>query len=146
MAKILVVDDDALILQALSKVLENEGHEVLGHTDPRKALEEKDFAVIISDFMMPHVNGIELLADVRKRMPQAVRLLLTAAADFKVAVDAVNRGEVFRLVGKPWSLADLQAVIRQSVEHYHLVDDNRRLQAELTQSNAALKVVNTQLE
>src|SRR3954465_7864854 len=109
MAKILVVDDDALILRALSKALENEGHQVLGHTDPRKALEEKDFAVVITDFMMPHVNGIELLAELRKKQSQAVRLLLTAAADFKVAVDAVNRGEVFRLVAKPWSLAEVQA-------------------------------------
>src|SRR5882762_5832574 len=65
MAQILVVDDDALICQALSKVLEMEGHHVLSHTDPRKALEEKDFIVVISDFMMPHVNGIELLAQIR---------------------------------------------------------------------------------
>src|SRR3954465_15133705 len=102
MAKILVVDDDALILQALSKVLENEGHEVVGHTDPRKALEEKDFALVVTDFMMPHINGIELLAELRQKQPSSVRLLLTAAADFKVAVEAVNRGEVFRLISKPW--------------------------------------------
>jgi putative nucleotidyltransferase with HDIG domain len=146
MAKILVVDDDALILQALSKVLENEGHTVVAHTDPRKALEEKDFSVIITDFMMPHVNGIELLADVRKRFPHSVRLLLTAAADFKVAVEAVNRGEVFRLIAKPWSLAELQAIVRQSTEHYKLVEDNQRLQGELQQTNQALKAMNTELE
>ena len=146
MAKILVVDDDALICQALSKVLEMEGHTVMAHTDPRKALEERDYAVVITDFMMPHVNGIELLTEVRKINPSAVKLLLTAAADFKVAVDAVNRGEVFRLVAKPWSLAELQAVIRQAVEHYHLVEDNRRLTVALKQTNEELKVVNTELE
>jgi len=146
MALILVVDDDALICQALSKVLEMEGHTVLAHTDPRKALEEKDFSVIITDFMMPHVNGIELLQEVRSKHPKAVRLLLTAAADFKVAVDAVNRGEVFRLVSKPWSLSELQGVIRQAVEHYHLVEDNRRLTEALKQTNEELKVVNADLE
>ncbi len=66
MAKILVVDDDALILQALTKVLENEGHAVVAHTDPRKAIEERGFSVVMTDFMMPHLNGIELLAQVRK--------------------------------------------------------------------------------
>ncbi|MBK7858336.1 MAG: response regulator [Archangiaceae bacterium] len=146
MALVLVVDDDALICQALSKVLESEGHTVLSHTDPRKALEEKDFAVVISDFMMPHVNGIELLAQVRKEQPQAVRLLLTAAADFKVAVDAVNRGEVFRLVAKPWALSELQSVIRQAIEHYHLVEDNRRLTDALKVTNDELLTMNIDLE
>jgi putative nucleotidyltransferase with HDIG domain len=146
MALILVVDDDALICQALTKVLEMEGHTVISHTDSRKALEEKGFSVVISDFMMPHLNGIELLTQVREKHPSAVRLLLTAAADFKVAVDAVNRGEVFRLVSKPWSLSELQAVLRQAVEHYHLVDDNRRLTEALQQTNEQLRTMNTDLE
>src|SRR5258705_7295960 len=114
MAQILVVDDDALILQALSKVVEMEGHHPVAHTDPRKALEEKDFSVIITDFMMPHINGIELLAQVRKERPQAVRLLLTAAADFKVAVQAVNRGEVFRPLLEAGALAQVQGVRPQT--------------------------------
>jgi putative nucleotidyltransferase with HDIG domain len=145
-ATILVVDDDALILQALTRVLENEGHSVIGHTDPRKAMEEKNFSIVISDFMMPHVNGIQLLAEFRKNKPESVRLMLTAAADFKVAIDAVNTGEVFRLISKPWVLGELQGVVRQAVEHYHLIEDNRRLNLELKLSNSSLKLMNTELE
>ena len=90
MIRILVVDDDALILQALTRILQNEGHEVVAHTDPYKALEERGFSVIITDFMMPNLNGIELLGSLKKTTPNAVRLLLTAAADFKVALEAVT--------------------------------------------------------
>ena len=60
MTRILVVDDDALILQALTKILQNEGHEVIAHTDPHKASKELEFSVVITDFMMPNLNGIEL--------------------------------------------------------------------------------------
>ena len=139
MIRILVVDDDALILQALTRILQNEGHEVVGHTDPHKALEEQGFHVVITDFMMPNVNGIELLGHLKQTNPNAVRLLLTAAADFKVALEAVNRGEVYRLLSKPWNLSELTTVMRQAVEHYRLMNENRRLQAELHQRNQHLE-------
>ncbi len=58
----------------------------------------------------------------------------------------MNRGEVFRLVAKPWTLADLQSSVRQAVEHFHLVEDNRRLHAEIKKSHDELKVVNSGLE
>ena len=101
MIRILVVDDDALILQALTRILQSEGHEVIGHTDPHKAIEERDFSIVVTDFMMPNLNGIELLGALKQTNPTAVRLMLTAAADFKVALAAVNRGEVYRLLSKP---------------------------------------------
>src|SRR5205807_1477409 len=127
MDKILVVDDDALILQALSRILSSEGYEVISHSDPLKAAEERDFSVVITDFMMPNMNGIELLGALRKNNPDSVRLMLTAAADFKVASDAVNRGEVYRILSKPWSLAELTSCVRQSIDHYHLISENQRL-------------------
>jgi response regulator RpfG family c-di-GMP phosphodiesterase len=140
MIRILVVDDDALILQALSRILQSEGHEVIGHTDPTKAAEERDFSVVITDFMMPNFNGIELLGVIKQTNPHAVRLMLTAAADFKVALDAVNRGEVYRILSKPWQLAELTSVVRQSVEHFKLMAENRRLSAELLVRNQHLEV------
>ena len=115
MIRILVVDDDALILQALTRILQNEGHEVVGHTDPHKAAEERGFSIVVTDFMMPNMNGIELLGALKQSNPNAVRLMLTAAADFKVALEAVNRGEVYRLLSKPWNLAELTTVVRQAV-------------------------------
>ncbi len=146
MTKILVVDDDALILQALTRILQNEGYQVIGHTDPSKAAEEKDFSVAISDYMMPNLNGIELLNHLKQTNPDSVRLMLTAAADFKVAMDAVNRGEVYRLLSKPWQLAELTAVVRQAVDYFNLRKENARLQQELTERNNLLEGLNINLE
>lgn len=146
MDRILVVDDDALILQALTRILQAEGYEVVSHSDPVQAARERDFAVVITDFMMPNLNGIELLGQLKQSNPMAVRLMLTAAADFRVASDAVNRGEVFRILSKPWTLSELISCIRQSVDHYHLVDENARLTRELALKNEELRRINQNLE
>jgi putative nucleotidyltransferase with HDIG domain len=137
MDRILLVDDDPLILQALTRILKAEGYDVVAHTDPVEASAERGFVVVITDFMMPQMNGIELLAALRKSSPDAVRILLTAAADFKVASDAVNRA---------WTLAELSACVKQAVAHYHLVRENDRLNKEIAEKNAALTEINSHLE
>src|SRR6516164_8956834 len=146
MNRILVVDDDALILQALSRILQAEGYEVICHADPLQAKHERDFTVVITDFMMPQMNGVELLAELRKHNPAAVRVLLTAAGDFKVASEAINQGEVYRILGKPWSIADLSSCVKQAVEHFRLVAENERLSGELSAKNQALVSINKDLE
>lgn len=146
MDRILVVDDDVRILAALSRIFQSEGYEVVTHSDPLQASREEGFQVVLTDFMMPHLNGIELLAALREKNPRAVRLMLTAAADFRTASEAVNRGEVFRLLGKPWSLADLTSSVRQAFHHYRLVEANERLTHEVAQKNAELLAINQDLE
>jgi len=146
MDRILLVDDDTLILQALSRILKTEGYEVVAHSDPERAATEVGFQVVITDFMMPKMNGIELLGALRQSNPHAVRILLTAAADFKVASDAVNRGEIYRLLGKPWTLSELTTCVRQALQHYHLLEENTRLQRELAEKNAELVGINKNLE
>ncbi|MBZ4401388.1 HD domain-containing protein [Myxococcus sp. MISCRS1] len=146
MDRILVVDDDVLILAALSRILQTEGYDVVTHSDPALAAREVGFCVVLTDFMMPYLNGIELLGALREKNPRAVRLMLTAAADFRVASEAVNRGEVFRLLGKPWSLSELTSSVRQAVEHYRLVEANERLTREVAEKNAELVAINQDLE
>ncbi|NVJ10371.1 HD domain-containing protein [Myxococcus sp. AM001] len=146
MDRILVVDDDVLILAALSRILQAEGYDVVTHSDPAVAAREVGFQVVLTDFMMPYLNGIELLGALREKNPKAVRLMLTAAADFRTASEAVNRGEVFRLLGKPWSLSDLTSSVRQAFDHYRLVDANERLSREVAEKNAELVAINRDLE
>lgn len=146
MERILVVDDDVLILAALSRILQAEGYQVVTHSDPVQAAREQDFHVVLTDFMMPYLNGVELLRVLREKNPRAVRLMLTAAADFRTASEAVNRGEVFRLLGKPWSLSELTSSVRQAIEHYRLVEANERLTREVAQKNEELTAVNVELE
>lgn len=146
MDRILVVDDDPLILAALSRILQSEGYQVVGHTDPALAAREEGFQVVLTDFMMPYLNGVELLSLLREKNPRAVRLMLTAVSDFRTASDAVNRGQVFRLLGKPWSIGDLTSSVRQAFEHYRLVEQNERLTREVAQKNAELVSINKDLE
>ncbi len=146
MDRVLVVDDDELILQALSRILKAEGYEVIAHTDPVRASEERNFAVVLTDFMMPSLNGIELLTRLKATNPAAMRLMLTAVGDFKIATEAVNRGEVYRLLSKPWVLAELTSSVKQAAEHYHLVEENERLTRELHAKNTQLVEVNKDLE
>ena len=144
--RFLVVDDDPSITEALTKVVKSMGFEVIAHTDPREAARETAFDLIITDFMMPHMSGVELLHALRATRPEAVRLLITAANDFKVAMKAVNEGEVFKLLGKPWGLNELRSAITQAVAYHRLIQDNKRLTREVSERNAQLTALNATLE
>lgn len=144
--RVLVVDDDPTITEAISKVVKSMGFEPISHTDPREAAKETNFDLVITDFMMPHMSGVELLQALGGRNPEAVRVLITAANDFKVAMKAVNEGEVFKLLSKPWSLNELRTAISQAVEYCRLVRDNKRLTRELAERNAQLTTLNATLE
>lgn len=146
METFLVVDDDPNITEVLAKVLTSMGFEVVTHSDPREAARERRFDLVITDFMMPHLSGVELLKTLEANNPDAVRLLITAANDFKVAMQAVNDGHVFRLLSKPWALAELRGAIEQSVRYFRVMEDNRRLTRELAARNAQLVTLNATLE
>ncbi len=122
------------------------GYDVVSHTDPREAAQERGFDLVITDFMMPHMSGVELLNSLRVHQPEAVRLLITAANDFKVAMKAVNEGEVFKLLSKPWSLAELRSCITAAVEYHRLIQENKRLNREIAERNAQLTMLNATLE
>ncbi len=145
-ARILVVDDDSFIVAGLTQILEAEGYSVAGYTDPLKAAEERNFEVVLTDFVMPGMNGIELLGVFKHTVPDAVRLLLTAHSDFKVALVAVNEGEVFRLLPKPWAYEELITAVRQAVDHQRLRAENERLSKQLKRNNDELVTLNRQLE
>jgi putative nucleotidyltransferase with HDIG domain len=144
--RILVVDDDEHITEVVSKLARAMGFEVASFTDPLEAAKETRFDLVVTDFMMPHLSGIELLRVLRETNPEAVRILITAASDFKVAMQAVNDGEVFRLLGKPWHVSELRGAISQAAEYFRLVQENKRLTHELAHRNEQLTVLNRTLE
>jgi len=119
--RLLIVDDEAPVLHALRRLLQRHFKTQLGVelcTDPLYALQrlhEARFDVIISDYRMPSLDGVTLLVRARELDPRAVRMMLSAAADFGTVLDAVNRAEVFRYIPKPWHepqlLADLHAAL-----------------------------------
>src|SRR2546430_7394577 len=147
--RFLVVDDEAPILHALQRTFEAAGYEVIACADPAQALDrlrEKPFQVLSADYMMPGMTGAEFLAQAKSLQPETIRILLTAAHDFSAAVDAVNNGEIFRILAKPWNRVELLRTVRQAFDTYALREKNRQLTAIVQSQNAELAALNKGLE
>lgn len=105
----------------------------------RKVLETELIHVIITDQRMPVTTGIEFLESIIPEFPDPIRILLTGYADINAVIDAINKGQVYKYIQKPWMDEDLRINIEKAYEIYELRKENK----ELTE---ALIVVNKQLE
>ena len=147
--RLLVVDDEGPILHALQRTFEAAGYTVTACSDPVEALEhlkERPYQVLSADYMMPGMTGAEVLAKAKALQPDTVRILLTAAHDFSAAVDAINNGEIFRILSKPWNRVELLGCIRQAFDTYGLREKNRQLTAIVQSQNQELAALNKGLE
>lgn len=145
---ILIVDDEAVVLFALKETLEREHFPVVACQSPLKALAllaERDFAVIISDQRMPEMLGLDFLIESRRLRPHASRILITAVLALPTIVDAINKGEIFRFVAKPWLREELIATVRNAVQRHELVTHNSELQRQTAELNTQLTTANTAL-
>ncbi|WP_117195907.1 response regulator [Rhizobium terrae] len=117
-AVLLFVDDEERIVRLLKMMFRSE-YEVYTALNAREALailETVTVDVIASDQRMPESTGIQLLSQVRARWPETVRILLTGYSDLVAIIGAVNEGEVYRFLNKPWSQSELRSVIAEAVE------------------------------
>jgi signal transduction histidine kinase len=145
---ILVVDDEPDVVQSVQDLLRLE-YRVIGTTRARdglKILQEQEVHIVMTDQRMPEMTGVEFLSQLRGEYPDAIRLLFTGYADIKAVVDAINQGNVYRYITKPWDPDELQAVIRQAGEQFDLLIERRRLLAELQVKNRELEQVNNDLK
>jgi DNA-binding NtrC family response regulator len=125
---VLLVDDEPAVLRALGRMLSVDGHNVLKAEDATVALEllgREQVDVVVADIDMPGMNGVELVAQVRRLYPAVVRILLTGRATLGSTIDAINEGEVFRYVTKPWDAVEMRATLSQAAAR---VDENHRVQ------------------
>ncbi|MCP3851730.1 MAG: response regulator [Gammaproteobacteria bacterium] len=129
--KIMIVDDEENILLSLKRMLNKEKHwEIETFTDPIKALEaanNSNFDVIISDYMMPHMNGVEFLVFTKENNPDAMRLMLSGNTNFDGLINAINKGNIFRYIAKPVKTTELKDTINLSIKFYDLQVENKRL-------------------
>jgi len=150
MDRILFLDDEQFVLNALKRTFELEGFEVVTTTRPSEALEllrqGAEFQVIGSDYRMPEMSGAEFLQRAREISPHSHRLLISAIEEFSIAVEAVNRGEIHRLIPKPWDRAELISLVRSAAEDYHLRERYQEMTTLLHAKNADLEAVNRDLE
>lgn len=146
---ILLVEDEPVVLGALKTTLEREHFHVVACTSPLKALalvEQRDFAVIISDHRMPEMLGLDFLVECRRSRPHSSRILLTAVLDMQMVVEAINRGEIYRFIAKPWLREELIATVRDAIHRHDLTARNEALQAETARLNERLQATNETLE
>jgi response regulator RpfG family c-di-GMP phosphodiesterase len=146
---VLFVDDEVNILKALQRLLRNEPMNVLTAPRPEQALElleREDAQVVVTDQRMPDMSGVDMLSLIRERNPNIVRMMLTGYTEMNIAVEAINRGEIFRLITKPWNDDELKATLRQAFDHYDLKREIKRLNQVTREQNFKLQDMNKNLE
>jgi response regulator RpfG family c-di-GMP phosphodiesterase len=128
--KILIVDDDSSILSGLKRILSNQ-YEVITADSGKQGIialkENGSIAVVVSDFRMPEMNGIQFLSSVRQILPDTVRIMLTGHPDMQVAIDAINEGNIFRFIAKPCQNDILIKILNAAIEQHRLITAEREL-------------------
>lgn len=147
--RLLVVDDKEIVRLALGDTLKGAGYRVDTAADAHEALEyvEREmYSVVISDQIMPGMLGLEFLAKVKEMQPDATRILITAVVNLNTVIDAINQGEIYRFIAKPWLREELLTTVHNSANRYQLICRNNILQATTMAMNKKLKKLNVELE
>lgn len=146
---VLAVDDEPNIVSALRRTLRSRGftvHTALGGAQGLELLESQPVDAIISDMRMPEMTGAQFLQAARQKTPEAVRILLTGYADITSTIEAVNNGEIFRYLSKPWDDDVLLSVLHDGLERKRLARERDQLLALTREQNAQLAAHAEQLE
>lgn len=129
---ILYVDDEELALQTFKLQFGNEFtiYTAKNSEEALQVLNFEDIAVVITDQRMPKISGVELLSQIMSTHPDVVRILITAYTDLELVIQAINAGNVYRYISKPYNEEEVRTIIRQGIEHYYLVKERDRLYSE----------------
>ncbi|MGQ5523028.1 HD domain-containing phosphohydrolase [Chitinimonas sp. PSY-7] len=146
---ILFVDDEANILSSLRRLFRSSNYNVLTANSAREALglfEQGPIDLVVSDMRMPEQSGAELLTQVKGQWPNTVRIILTGHADLSDTIRAINSGEIYRYLLKPWNDEEFTGVVRDALAVKSLRDEKERLEKLVRQQNAELQSLNSNLE
>jgi len=149
--QVLFVDDEPNVLNALKRVFRQENYSILTANDGNEALDvlkKNKCQLMISDFMMPGMNGADLLRRAKDIYPEMIRIMLTGHADTEAVMAAIKDGAVYKFILKPWNDDDLRVTVALALEQYDLIQKNKKLHKQNTQKAkeisalAKLKVTN----
>lgn len=147
--RILCVDDETNILSALRRLFRQNGYQISiagSGAEGLKVLEAEPFDLVISDMRMPEMDGAQFLERVFRLYPDTVRILLTGYADITSTISAINKGQIYRYVSKPWDDQELLTTVRQALDLKALQREKLRLEALTARQNDELKALNLSLE
>jgi len=146
---LLIVDDEPNVISSLKRLLKKEGFTIFSAgsgSEGISLLNDQDVGVVISDMVMPGMDGVTFLNLVKEQRPNTVRLLLTGHGSMENAVDAINRSRIFEYLTKPWEANRLINSLHRAFEHYNLTAENQRLQRITRKQNTELKIINKNLD
>ena len=129
--RILLVDDEPNVLKALQRIFRQENYYIATANNGQEAMEmlrTETFQLMISDYMMPVMNGAELLKRAKAIRPEMIRIMLTGHADTGAVMGAINEGAVYKFILKPWNDDDIRVTVALALEQYDLIQKNKVLQ------------------
>ncbi len=148
--KILCVDDEKNVLKALERLFLDSDYEILTATSGEEGLEifknTEPVQLVISDYRMPKMNGVDFLKEVCNVRPSTVRIVLSGYADTAAIVEAINEGKIYKFMPKPWNDDELKVAVSNAIDHYFIQEKNRKLTKELAFKNQELLQINNNLE
>jgi DNA-binding NtrC family response regulator len=148
-ATIVIVDDEQIVVTSIRAFLEMDSEfEVLAFTDvgeAEKCFESRQVDVVVSDYRMPVMNGLQLLARIKQSQPEATRVLLTSHADAESAIKAINEVSLYQYLEKPWDNEQLLLVVRSAAERSRILRELSGKIHELDLAHHRLKDVQKRL-
>ena len=138
---VLYVDDEENNLNSFKAAYRRDWNVHLANSpnQGRKILDEVRIEVIITDQRMPGETGVQFLESVLPLYPDPIRILLTGYADIQAVIDAVNKGQIYHYVSKPWNENQLRSLVFNAAEIYRLREQNRNLTRDLIRVNEQLE-------
>lgn len=149
--KILFVDDEPNVLRSLRRLfMDDVDYEILLAESGEEGLEilaaDKEIRLVVSDYRMPGMNGVDFLSQVCEKWPATIRIVLSGYADTAAVVEAINLGQIYKFIPKPWNDEELKTAISTALQHQELQRQNNHLNQELQAKNRQLREINENLE
>jgi len=148
--RILCVDDERNVLRAIERLFLDDDYEIITAASGDEGLEilgsRSPIQIVLSDYRMPGMNGVDFLKTVCEHWPDTVRIVLSGYADTAAVVSAINEGRIYKFIPKPWNDDELKVTIANAIERYRLHERNSELTRELKKKNEELQRMNDNLE
>lgn len=147
--RILCVDDEANVLRSLRRLFIDNDYEMFTAVSAKEGLDILDSTdevqVVVSDYRMPGMDGVEFMSEVCRKWPDTIRIVLSGYADTAAVVEAINVGRIYKFIPKPWNDDQLLVTIQKAFETYDLKKKNAQLMDKLKCANDQLRGINDSL-